>query len=134
MRLSIVTLFSIVLALFATAAPQDAGEPLLRTPSIPESELLKRVEPVYPPAALKNHIEGTVSLAAIIGKNGRIERLRVTSGHPLLTGAALRAVRQWVYRPALLNGSPIRIATEIKVTFRLDGASRPPRGAGRRII
>ena len=75
--------------------------------------------PVYPPLAKQARIAGTVHLAAVIGADGRILNLRAMDGHPLLVGAAIAAVKQWVYRPTLLNGNPVEVITEITVTFTL---------------
>ncbi len=77
------------------------------------------VAPVYPALARQARISGQVRLEAIIAKNGRIENLQVLSGHPLLVQAALDAVRQWVYRPTLLNGDPVEVVTLIDVNFGL---------------
>jgi len=56
---------------------------------------------------------------AIIGKDGAIQNLQVTAGHPLLTGAAMDAVKQWRYQPTLLNGEPVEVITQIDVNFTL---------------
>jgi periplasmic protein TonB len=77
------------------------------------------VQPVYPPLARQTRTQGTVVLAALIGPDGRIRNLRVMSGHPLLTQAAIDAVRQWRYRPTLLNGEPMEVDTTIEVRFVL---------------
>ena len=69
-------------ACFLSAAPQEADEPVLRTPSMPEDSLVHKVEPGYPRAALLYRIQGTVRFSAIIGKDGRIEHLRLLDGHP----------------------------------------------------
>jgi protein TonB len=58
-------------------------------------------------------------LMAVIGKDGTVQNLQVVSGHPMLARAALDAVRQWRYRPYILNGSPIEVDTQISVNFRL---------------
>jgi protein TonB len=58
-------------------------------------------------------------LNAIIGKDGTIQNLQVASGHPLLVPAALDAVKQWVYKPTLLNGEPVEVITQIDVNFTL---------------
>jgi protein TonB len=65
--------------------------------------------------------QGAVELRAIISKAGTIENLVVVSGHPMLSRAALEAVRQWRYRPYLLNGEPIEVETDITVNFLLSG-------------
>jgi periplasmic protein TonB len=81
--------------------------------------LIRRVDPVYPLIAKQARIQGEVVLKAIISKDGTIENLQVESGHPLLTGAAVDAVKQWRFRPFLLNGEPIEIETVINVDFVL---------------
>ena len=58
-------------------------------------------------------------LKAVISKDGRIQNLTLISGHPLLVQAAIDAVRQWTYKPTVLNGNPVEVDTEIDVTFRL---------------
>lgn len=83
--------------------------------------VVHRVEPVYPPIAKTARVQGTVILAAVIGKDGSIENLHVVSGHPLLTGAAMEAVKQWKYRPYILNGEPVEVDTQVEVHFTLAG-------------
>ena len=75
--------------------------------------------PAYPPLARMARIQGTVRLEAVISTEGRIQNLRVLSGHPLLIKAALEAVAQWRYQPTLLNGEPVEVLTEIAVNFTL---------------
>ena len=82
--------------------------------------LVNRVQPVYPPLARQTRISGTVRLHAIIGKDGSVQQLEVIQGHPLLVQAALDAVRQWRYRPTLLNGEPVEVDTTIDVIFSLN--------------
>ena len=60
-----------------------------------------------------------MELSAIIGKDGTMQDLTVASGHPLLVPAAMEAVKQWVYRPTLLNGEPVEVVTQIDVNFTL---------------
>jgi TonB family protein len=82
-------------------------------------QLVNLVEPVYPPDAEKNHIEGTVKLHATIGADGSIKDLQPLNGPPSLFPAALTAVRQWRYNPTLLNGRPIETQEDISLVFRL---------------
>lgn len=82
-----------------------------------EGYLLHRVEPVYPRLALLTGIHGEVRLHAIISKDGVIESLTLISGHPMLANAAMDAVRQWRYRPYLLNHEPVEVETLITVNF-----------------
>jgi protein TonB len=81
--------------------------------------LIAKVTPAYPVIAKTAGISGTVVLAASISKEGRIEGLRVVSGNRMLTGAAIEAVRQWRYRPYLLNGEPVAVETTVNVVFTL---------------
>ena len=107
----------------AAAAPKAAPAPIQQirvSGSIQAARLIHRVDPVYPALARQVRISGTVELAGVIGVDGHIRELRVTSGHPLLVGAALEAVRQWVYQPTLLGGHPVEVITTISVIFRLN--------------
>ncbi|MFZ0962351.1 MAG: energy transducer TonB [Terriglobia bacterium] len=75
--------------------------------------------PVYPPLAIAARIQGTVVLQAILGTDGRVQDLKVMSGHPWLARAAIEAVKSWRYQPTLLNSEPVEVLTEIDVNFRL---------------
>ncbi|HYR88356.1 MAG TPA: energy transducer TonB [Terriglobia bacterium] len=86
---------------------------------VQQANLIHQVRPVYPTLAVQTRIQGTVLLEAVISKDGRIESLRIISGHPLLNQAAVDAVRQWQYRPTLLNGEPVAVITTIAVNFSL---------------
>jgi len=83
--------------------------------------LVKRVQPAYPPLARQARIQGTVLLQAEISKDGTIENLRLISGHPMLAPAAIEAVKQWRYRPYMLNGEPVAVETQVQVNFTLSG-------------
>jgi len=86
-----------------------------------EGDLVKKVLPVYPALARSARIQGTVVLQARISKQGTIENLHLLSGHPMLAPAAIEAVRQWGYRPYILNGEPVEVDTQITVNFSLAG-------------
>ncbi|MFZ0479951.1 MAG: energy transducer TonB [Terriglobales bacterium] len=86
-----------------------------------EGNLIYRVQPNYPPLARAARIQGIVQLRAVISRTGTIENLTVLNGHAMLVTAAVEAVRQWRYRPYLLNGEPIEVETEITVNFTLAG-------------
>jgi len=90
-----------------------------RISHLEQADLIHRVNPVYPPLAKQTRVQGIVVLEATISKDGAIESLRVVSGHPLLSQAALDAVKQWRYRPLVLNGEPTDVITTITVTFTL---------------
>jgi protein TonB len=83
------------------------------------AKIVRQVTPVYPPPARQARISGTVRIEAVIGRDGIIQSLQVMRGHPWLAQAALDAVRQWVYRPTLLNGEPVEVLTQIDVNFKL---------------
>jgi protein TonB len=86
---------------------------------IQQAQLIARLEPRYPPLAVRTRKEGTVVLHAIISREGRITALEVVSGSPWFVQAALDAVRQWRYRPTYLGGEPVEVETSITVIFRL---------------
>lgn len=90
-----------------------------RTSSMMRGSLIRRVEPVYPPPARNARIQGSVVLEAVISKSGTIENLRLISGHPMLVTAAIEAVRQWRYKPYILNDEAIEVETQITVNFVL---------------
>jgi len=94
---------------------------VIRTSTILEGNLIRKVQPVYPPLARSVRIQGPVVLVAIISKAGTIDNLRAISGHPMLVPAALDAVSQWRYRPYILNNEPIEVETQITVNFILSG-------------
>ena len=81
--------------------------------------LVNKPTPTYPPLARSARIQGTVRFNAVIGTDGRIQNLTLVSGHPLLAPAAQAAVKQWVYKPTLLNGEPVEVMTQIDVNFTL---------------
>lgn len=81
--------------------------------------LLQKVAPKYPRAARKAHIQGTVVMCAVIGKDGTIRSLRAISGPQELIPAALEAVHKWRYRPYLYRNEPVEVNTDIRVNFTL---------------
>jgi len=93
--------------------------PPLRISHMNEGNLIHKVVPTYPPLARMARIQGQVVLQAVISKQGVIENLRVLSGHPMLAPAAMEAVRQWRYRPYVLNNEPVEVETQITVNFSL---------------
>ena len=86
---------------------------------VTQGMVVKKVEPAYPKIALAARVTGAVLLKAVIGKDGDIRELQVVSGHPMLVPAAIEAVKQWRYRPYLLNGEPVEVETNITVTFQI---------------
>jgi periplasmic protein TonB len=111
-----------VLSSTPTVAPKIATPQRVRVSSgVVQGLLVKRVNPVYPPLARQARIQGVVILQAQISKEGNIENLQLISGHPMLAPAAIEAVKQWKYRPYLLNGDPCEVDTQIQVNFTLAG-------------
>jgi protein TonB len=84
-----------------------------------EANLVHDVAPKYPPEAGRAGIEGTVVLLAVIGKDGTVKDVRVEKGLPVLAQAAIEAVKQWRYRPYLLNGEPVEVDSQITINFNL---------------
>jgi protein TonB len=87
--------------------------------NVQAANLIKKITPVYPALAKSARIQGTVRFTAIIGKDGTIQNLQLVSGHPMLVQSATEAVKQWVYRPTLLNDEPVEVITQIDVNFTL---------------
>jgi protein TonB len=81
--------------------------------------LVQKVEPQYPTLARAARVQGDVILSAVIDTNGQITNLQLVSGHPMLVPAAIAAVKQWRYKPYLLNGQPVEVETTITVIFSL---------------
>jgi protein TonB len=104
----------------AVPRPALPTRPVTVSRGVSEGLLLRRVTPEYPVLAKQSRTQGTVVLAAMIGRDGTIQNLQVLSGHPFLTKAAMEAVRQWRYRPYLLNGEPVEVETTITVNFNLN--------------
>jgi protein TonB len=90
-----------------------------RKSTILEGSLIRRVQPIYPPLARMARIQGPVVVAAVISKEGVMERVQAISGHPMLVPAAVDAVSQWRYKPYILNGEAIEVETQITVNFVL---------------
>lgn len=82
------------------------------------SHLLLSPDPGYPTLAKLTHIQGEVILQAVISSDGEVVATHVLSGHRLLRGAAVSAVKQWRYRPYVLDGRPVDVSTIITVDFR----------------
>ena len=107
----------------AAAAVAGTGEQRPAPQSIPpktmQEHLVTKIPPKYPPAAKKARIQGKVVLDAIIGQTGEVENLKVVSGPAELQQSAIDAVRQWTYRPVLINGVPVEVETTVNVTYTL---------------
>lgn len=87
--------------------------------AVQQAMLIRTVKPLYTQVAKDARVEGTVKFSALIGKNGKVDNLKVLSGPLILQAPAAAAVRQWVYRPTLLDGQPVEVQTEIEIRFAL---------------
>jgi TonB family protein len=102
------------------AAVPKAGPTSTRvSQGVAQGLIVKRVSPTYPPVALQQRKQGAVELLATVSKDGAITGVKVLSGESVLAKSAVDAVRQWKYRPYLLNGEPVEIETQITVKFTL---------------
>ncbi len=89
---------------------------------VAEANLIHDVAPQYPPEAGRARIEGTVVLMAVIGKDGSVKDVRVESGLPTLAQAAIDAVKQWRYKPYMIDGEPIEVDSRITINFTLSAS------------
>ena len=104
----------------APKSPESAPSgPIRVSIGVQMAKLIRQVKPEYPPLAKAARISGVVHLVGVIGKDGTIQNLQLISGHALLTNAAIEAVRQWRYKPTLLNGEPVEVICPIDVIFTL---------------
>jgi protein TonB len=105
-----------------SSASSNLPKPSLATirisQGVSQGLLIKRVQPIYPPAALKVHAQGAVQIEATINKEGTVINPKVLRGDAVLARAALDAVRQWRYKPYYLDGEPVEIQTQITVNFK----------------
>ncbi len=86
---------------------------------VAEANLIHDVAPQYPPEAGRARIEGTVVLMAVIGRDGAVKDVRIESGLPILAQAAIDAVKQWRYKPYLIEGEPVEVDSRITINFTL---------------
>ena len=104
--------------LIASGAQQPHG-PIRISGGVAAGQIISKVNPVYPAEAKEQRIQGAVVLRAIIDENGAVQELTFVSGPPELQKSAIDAVKQWVYKPYLLNGNPTPVDTTITVNFSL---------------
>jgi TonB family protein len=100
---------------------QRPRSPVVLSGNVTSGLLIRKVQPSYPPLAKQARISGAVVLKAVIGKDSSIKDLQALSGHPMLVQAALDAVRQWRYKPYVVEGEPVEVDTQITVNFTLAG-------------
>jgi TonB family protein len=117
---------ALALGMHVNAAPvgdnsnaSKAPRQLTVSAAVMAGNLRTKVMPEYPPSAKKARIQGTVVLSAVVGDDGNIKNLRVISGPSELQQSSLDAVRQWTYKPYLLNGDPVEVKTTVNVVYSL---------------
>jgi len=111
----------------AAPVPQSIAnpQPIFPFVALPVSQgvtggrLTRKIDPTYPKEARMQRIEGAVMLDALVGEDGTVHEVTVTSGPPLLAKAAAQAVKQWRYQPFQLNGKPVSIHNQITIQFKL---------------
>jgi TonB family protein len=103
------------------SASQEAPQAPLVGQSVMAGQITTKVAPVYPPLARQARIQGTVVLKIQVSKTGDVENIQLISGHPMLAPAAIEAVKQWKYKPYLVNGDPVAVETRVTVNFSLSG-------------
>ena len=101
--------------------PKQSAQRVRISQGVSQGLILSKVQPVYPQEARNQRIEGAVLMHVVIAQTGNVISLELISGHPLLAPAAIDAVKQWKYRPYLLNGSPVEVDTRVTVNFTLGG-------------
>lgn len=120
-EIAAISLAPISTSLEPPPAPRpQIDHPVRITGGVMAGQILTRTDPVYPPEARANKIEGTVVLSATIGKDGNVEDLSALTGPAVLTGPAMDAVKQWTFRPYNLNGVPVEVRTTVTVNFHLN--------------
>jgi len=122
---------SFLLMFCAAIAAAQAIPGRVRVSAAAMSELSQvKVPPAYPPLARQARIQGVVVLNALITKTGDVQDVQLVSGHPMLAPAAIAAVKQWKYRPYLLNGDPVEVETQVQVNFTLSDVHAPSGATG----
>jgi protein TonB len=86
---------------------------------IMNAQLIHKPSPIYPKEAAEKHVQGTVRLEILVSRDGAVKEVNLLSGDPVLVAAAIDAVRQWRYKPILLNGQPVEAVTTVDVIFTL---------------
>ncbi len=125
-RMVLAAVIALVPVAFAQQPDAPKPERIRVSSGVAEGQIIRRVDPVYPKEARENNIQGDVVLTATISKEGNIINLKLVSGPPLLADAATEAVKQWKYRPYLLDGEPIEIETTVTVRYSQQTASPRP--------
>ena len=102
-----------------SAPPNDGTQPIRVGGNAQNNNLIAKITPAYPAEAKLARVQGRVRLNVLIGNDGLVKDVVLIEGEPVLADAAIPAVRQWVYRPTLLNGQPVEVITQVDVNFTL---------------
>lgn len=102
------------------APPPPPKEPVRVGGNVLSSQLVQKVEPIYPEIAKKARVAGIVLLQIVVDESGRVSEVKVLSGHPMLVQAAVDAVKKWAYTPTVLNGEKIPMIGTVTVIFKLN--------------
>ena len=122
--------FILLICAALSAQSQEAPHaPIQLPPDSTPTLLLRKVAPLYPPLARQARIQGAVVLSIVVNKDGEVRDMRLVSGHPMLSPAAINAVKQWRYKPYMSGDEPVEVQTIVRVNFELaDGTgNRNPR-------
>jgi TonB family protein len=104
----------------SAATPEESAPKRIRVGgNVQANNLIESKRPEYPPLAKAAHIQGVVKMNVTIGEDGTVRNIEVISGHPLLVPPSMEAVKDWIYRPTLLNGKPVEVITQVEVNFTL---------------
>jgi len=122
-RLAASLVLIVLASLTSLATAQVVPQKIRVSSGVMQGMVVKKVQPQYPGEAKAQKIQGQVVLKATIDKEGNVANLQLISGHPMLAPAAIEAVKQWKYRPYLLNGNPLEVETSVTVNFTLADAA-----------
>jgi protein TonB len=98
----------------------DDNKPVRLVSTVLQGKAIVRQTPDYPPLAKQIRLAGPVQVEIMVSPDGRVESVRVVSGHPLLSAAAVKAAYGWRFGPTILNGTPVRVTGVIVFNFTLE--------------
>jgi periplasmic protein TonB len=98
----------------------DNAKPVVVSSKVLQGKAIEKIVPVYPPLPKQIRMPGEVSVEVIISPEGRVESVRIVSGHPMFVSAAREAARGWRFEPTILNGVPVRVTGVITFVFKLN--------------
>ena len=124
MKKYLVAALLLLISLASLGAAQVTPQRVRVGDTVMASQVVTKAPPVYPPLARQARIQGMVILKVQISKTGDVENIQLVSGHPILAPSAIEAVKQWKYKPYLLNGEPVEVETNVTVNFTL--SDKPP--------